>query len=245
MSVVTAYARVLLVGPDLAAGSYAEVFQRQLLALRDEAALADIVDTTAGFDGLWQRVTACIAGGELPLLLLDLDPQSSSPYLDWLRSELQRLAAVSGVADQLFVASARQGEQVDISAALALVNQPEQHLGCTAVPELPSAHAWSCIPAHRYRVLLCNGPRCTRRGALPLWKSLREQLKAAGKLECDGGVHITRTQCQFPCDQGPTLSVYPPGAWYQVRNQADLERIVEQQLLGGQQVPELLMRPLD
>ena len=73
----------------------------------------------------------------------------------------------------------------------------------------------------------------------------KAELKAAGKLECDGGVHITRTQCQFPCDQGPTLSVYPPGAWYQVRNQADLERIVEQQLLGGQPVPELLMRPLD
>ena len=245
MSVVTAYARVLLVGPDLAAGSYAEVFQRQLLALRDESALADIVDTTAGFAGLWQRVTACIDGGELPLLLLDVDPQSSSPYLDWLRSELQRLATPADVAAQLFVATPKSGEQVDISAALALIDQPELHLGCTAVPELPSAHAWSCIPTHRYRVLLCNGPRCTRRGALPLWKSLREQLKAAGKLECDGGVHITRAQCQFPCDQGPTLSVYPPGAWYQVRNQADLERIVEQQLLGGQSVPELLMRPLD
>ena len=114
MSVVTAYARVLLVGPELAAGSYAELFQRQLLALRDESALADIVDTTAGFAGLWQRVTACIAGGELPVLLLDLDPQSSSPYLDWLRSELQRLAAVSGVADQLFVAAARQKAMVSV-----------------------------------------------------------------------------------------------------------------------------------
>ena len=158
---------------------------------------------------------------------------------------MRRAVSLPLSPDQLFVAAARQGEQLDISAALALINQPELHLGCTAVPELPSAHAWSCIPEHRYRVLLCNGPRCTRRGALPLWKSLREQLKAAGKLECAGGVHITRTQCQFPCDQGPTLSVYPPGAWYQVRNQADLERIVEQQLLGGQPVPELLMRPLD
>ena len=125
MSVVTAYARVLLVGPDLAAGSYAELFQRQLLALRDESALADIVDTTAGFAGLWQRVTACIADGELPLLLLDLDPQSSSPYLDWLRSELQRLADVSGVADQLFVAAARQGEQAarDLSDKFDCIGQ--------------------------------------------------------------------------------------------------------------------------
>ncbi|MBX9912676.1 MAG: (2Fe-2S) ferredoxin domain-containing protein [Pseudomonadaceae bacterium] len=245
MSVVRAYARVLFVGPDLAHGSLAELFQRQLLALRGASALADSVDTTAGFDGLWQRVTACIDAGDLPLLLLDLDPQTSSPYLDWLRSELQRLAAPFGVADQLLVASVKSGEQIDIAAAVALIERPELHLGCVNVPELPSAHAWSCIPTHSYRVLLCNGPRCTRRGALPLWKSLREQLKAAGKLECAGGVHITRTQCQFPCDQGPTMSVYPPGAWYQVRNSDELTRLVEQQFIAGQLVPELLMRPLD
>ena len=245
MPVATAYARVLFVGPDLAQGSLAELFQRQLLALRGEPALADIVDTSQGFDALWQRVTACIEGGELPLLLLDLDPNSSSPYLDWLRSELQRMAEPFGASDQLFVASAKQGEQLDIGAAVALIERTELHLGCVAVPELPSAHAWSCIPTHSYRVLLCNGPRCTRRGALPLWKSLREQLKAAGKLECEGGVHITRTQCQFPCDQGPTMSVYPPGAWYQVRNQAELNQVINQQLIGGQPVPELLMRPLD
>lgn len=245
MSVATAYARVLFVGPDLAHGSFAELFQRQLLELRGASALADIVETGEGFDGLWQRVTNCLESGDLPLLLLDLDPQSSSPYLDWLRHELQSLAAPFGLADQLFVAAAKQGDQLDISAACALIERPELHLGCSVVPELPSAHAWSCIPTHSYRVLLCNGPRCTRRGALPLWKSLREQLKAAGKLECEGGVHITRTQCQFPCDQGPTMSVYPPGAWYQVRNQADLKLIVEQQLIGGEPVPELLMRPLD
>ena len=245
MSVASAYARVLFVGPDLAQGSFAELFQRQLCVLRGESALADSVDTTAGFDSLWQRVTACINDGDLPILLLDLDPQTSSPYLDWLRSELQRMAEPFGVADQLFVASAKQGEQVDISAALALIERAELHLGCVSVPELPSAHAWSCIPTHSYRVLLCNGPRCTRRGALPLWKSLREQLKAAGKLECEGGVHITRTQCQFPCDQGPTMSVYPPGAWYQVRNVEELTRLVAQQFVAGQLVPELLMRPLD
>ena len=90
-------------------------------------------------------------------------------------------------------------------------------------------------------MLLCNGPRCTRRGALPLWKGLREKLKAAGKLECEGGVHITRTQCQFPCDQGPTLSVYPAGKWYRVRNEAEVTRLVDELFVGGREVPELLM----
>ncbi len=233
------YARVLFVGPDLQHGSYAELFQRQLLALRGAAALTDIVNTGDSYEPLWQRVRACIALGELPLLLVDLDPNSSSPYLDWLRSELQAIGQESGHTDQLFVMS---GSADALEATCACIAEPDKHLGCVAVPSLPDSHAWSCIPPHSQRVLLCNGPRCTRRGALPLWKALREQLKAAGKLECEGGVHITRTQCQFPCDQGPTLSLYPAGIWYQVRNEEDVRRLVQEQFVEGRAVAELVMR---
>ncbi|MCC6077154.1 ferredoxin [Pseudomonas sp. GCM10022188] len=233
------YARVLFVGPDLARGSFAELFQRELSALRGAAALADIVDTTEGYAGLWQRVRDCIAAGELPLLLVDLDPNASSPYLDWLRSELQAIG--EGVADRLFVASSDAGQ---LDAVCALIEQPERHLGCVEVPALPAAHAWSCIPQHHYRVLLCNGPRCIRRGALPLWKTLRERLKAAGRLECEGGVHLTRTQCQFPCDQGPTLSVYPAGTWYRVSSEDDVQRLVQEQFVEGREVVELIMRQM-
>ena len=50
-----------------------------------------------------------------------------------------------------------------------------------------------------------------------------------------------RTQCQFPCDQGPTLSVYPAGKWYRVRNEAEVTRLVDELFVGGREVPELLM----
>lgn len=231
---VSPYARILFVGPDLDHGSFAEVFRQRLVALRGAAALADIVDTSSGYAGLWQRV----AEGERPLLVIDLEPQSSSAHLDWLRSELGRQAEPK----QLFVASAiGQSEGLPVEAACALIARPELHLPCAGVAELPERHAWSQIPPHHYRVLLCNGPRCTRRGALPLWKSLRTQLKAAGKLECEGGVHLSRTQCQFPCDQGPTLSVYPPGAWYRIRSEADVCKLVQQQFVEGREAPELLM----
>ncbi|MBC9250870.1 2Fe-2S ferredoxin [Pseudomonas alcaligenes] len=235
---ITPYVRVLLVGPDLQHGSYAELFQRQLTALRGAEALADIVDTSASYAGLWQQIRTCISAGQLPLLLIDLDPNSSSPYLDWLRSELQGIGNEQAVADRLFVA---RGNSEALESIDALIGQTDKHLGCVDVPSLPDAHAWSCIPPHSQRVLLCNGPRCTRRGALPLWKSLREQLKAAGKLECEGGVHITRTQCQFPCDQGPTLSLYPAGIWYQVRSEDDVRRLVQEQFVEGRPVAELIM----
>ncbi|UQY36832.1 (2Fe-2S) ferredoxin domain-containing protein [Pseudomonas fulva] len=230
----TSYAQVLFAGPDLRVGSFAELFRARLVELRGAAALVDIVDTGAGYDSLWQRV----GEGSGTLLVIDLEPQSSSQHVDWLRSEL----AGKTDPERVFVTSLFG--QLDANAggaACALIERPELHLGCVEVPALPGSHAWSKIPAHQYRVLLCNGPRCTRRGALPLWKKLREQVKAAGKLECEGGVHITRTQCQFPCDQGPTLTVYPQGHWYQVRSEEDVIRLVDEQLVAGRAVPELMM----
>ncbi|WP_437883263.1 (2Fe-2S) ferredoxin domain-containing protein [Pseudomonas sp. LRF_L74] len=227
------YTRVLFVGPDLLRGSFAELFRQQLSMQFGEQALAAIVDTTTSYEALWQRLESL----DGTTLLIDLDPQTSSQQFDWLRSELQ----VRGKPEWLFVAP---GDAAQVAALPMLIADTSKHLPCERVETLPTSHSWSHIPVHDYRVLLCNGPRCTRRGALPLWKALREQLKAAGKLECAGGVHITRTQCQFPCDQGPTLSVYPPGAWYQVRDEADVRRLVEEQFIGGRAVDELLMRPL-
>lgn len=232
--ITTPYAQVLFAGPDLLDGSFAELFRARLVELRGERALAEIVDTGAGYDGLWQRVQE----GSGRLLVIDLEAQSSSQHVDWLRSELARLTEPARVSvTSLF----GQLDADAAGAACALLERPELHLSCLDVPALPGSHAWSKIPAHQYRVLLCNGPRCTRRGALPLWKMLREKVKAAGRLECEGGVHITRTQCQFPCDQGPTLTVYPPGHWYQVRSEEDVVRLVDEQLVAGRAVPELMM----
>ncbi|WP_271410466.1 (2Fe-2S) ferredoxin domain-containing protein [Pseudomonas sp. Q1-7] len=231
----TSYARVLFAGPDLGEGAFAELFRRQLAALRGGPALADVVDTSAGYDALWREVQASAR----PLLVIDLEPQASAPHLDWLRSELGRLEAPDG----LFVASLLgQFEADPAGAACALVERPALHLACLDVPALPGSHAWSCIPPHARRLLLCNGPRCTRRGALPLWKKLRETLKAAGKLECEGGVHITRTQCQFPCDEGPTASLYPEGEWYRIRDEEEVLRWVQARIVEERQVPEMLMK---
>lgn len=231
----TPYARVLFAGPDLAEGSLAELFRRQLTALRGEVALTDIVDTGAGYDALWQRVQE----SPRPLLVIDLEPQSTAQHLDWLRSELASL----GVPEQLFVASLLgQFDSDPAGAACALIERCELHLDCVSVPSLPESHSWSCIPPHARRLLLCNGPRCTRRGALPLWKKLRETLKAAGKLECEGGVHVTRTQCQFPCDQGPSASLYPEGEWYRIRDEQEVLRWVQERIVEERQVPEMLMK---
>lgn len=102
---------------------------------------------------------------------------------------------------------------------------------------------WSHIPAHAHHVFLCTGPRCTQRGALQLWKSLRRRLLEHRLIETPGGVLLTRTHCQFPCNLGPLVTVYPQACWYGVRNDAQVLRLVDEHLLGGNVVDDLLIRP--
>lgn len=101
---------------------------------------------------------------------------------------------------------------------------------------------WSRIPDHAHHVLLCTGPRCTQRGALQLWKTLRRRLLEHQRIEVPGGVLLTRTHCQFPCNLGPVLTVYPQRCWYGVHSKADAVRLVDVHLVGGEVLEELLIR---
>ena len=101
---------------------------------------------------------------------------------------------------------------------------------------------WSRIPEHARHVLLCTGPCCTQRGALQLWKTLRRRLLEHQRIEVPGGVLLTRTHCQFPCNLGPVLTVYPERCWYGIHSKADAVRLVDMHLVGGEVVEELLIR---
>ena len=116
------YAQVLFAGPDLLDGSFAELFRARLVELRGEPALAEIVDTGAGYDGLWQRVKE----GSGRLLVIDLEAQSSSQHLDWLRSELASLTdparvSVTSLFGQLDADAAGLHQE-----AIGIVGQPRR-----------------------------------------------------------------------------------------------------------------------
>ncbi|MFJ5238129.1 (2Fe-2S) ferredoxin domain-containing protein [Pseudomonas neuropathica] len=101
---------------------------------------------------------------------------------------------------------------------------------------------WSQVPEHAHHVLLCTGPRCTRRGALQLWKTLRRHLLAHDRIETLDGVLLTRTHCQFPCNLGPIVTVYPERCWYGVHSDEQVQRLVEGHLVGGEIVTDLLIK---
>ena len=100
---------------------------------------------------------------------------------------------------------------------------------------------WSHVPDHARHVFLCIGPRCTQRGALQLWKTLRRHLLAHDRIEKPGGVLLTRTHCQFPCNLGPVATVYPERCWYRIASADDARRLVREHLVAGTPVSALLL----
>ncbi|MBD9513811.1 (2Fe-2S) ferredoxin domain-containing protein [Pseudomonas sp. PDM22] len=225
---------ILLVGP--LAGAQGERLHREVSA---RLAGVECIDTGEGFDSLWGRVRALLAEAR-ELLLVDLEPTADGAYLDWLRAELAALSEDHPQAPPPKVTASALGRRgLDAAAVLAAIGDPAQQLDCQGVGEVPSQPDWSAPPPHRHHLFLCTGPRCVRRGALPLWKTLRRELIRHDLHENAEGALLTRTGCQFPCNRGPLLTVYPERVWYGLRSDEQVRRVVAEHLRDGVPVAEL------
>ncbi|NIF85830.1 cobalamin biosynthesis protein CbiX [Comamonas sp. Tr-654] len=71
---------------------------------------------------------------------------------------------------------------------------------------------WSLVPEHRQHVLWCVGPRCAAKGALQLWPTLTQTIRETPGLK--NRLQPLQTGCQYPCNHGPLMIVYPDGVWY-------------------------------
>lgn len=118
-------------------------------------------------------------------------------------------SAAGGPMPRIDLATGPEFHDGVIDALAAAAHAPSCPPATTAAAfESP---AWSAIPPARHHVLLCQGPRCTARGAGAAARELSQRLRERGLGEQD--VLLTRTACLFPCNLGPVALVYPEGRW--------------------------------
>jgi len=102
------------------------------------------------------------------------------------------------------------------------------------------------MTAFTHHVFVCGNQRSPdhRRGCCDCEgkDELRNELKtAAKKAGLKPNVRINKAGCLDQCEHGPVMVIYPQGIWYGGVSVDDVPRIVEETLVKGEVIKELVI----
>ncbi len=94
-------------------------------------------------------------------------------------------------------------------------------------------------PAKQYHLLVCGGTGCHATRSLQVIDRLREEIRLR---QLADKALVVETGCNGFCAQGPVMTVYPGGIFYQYLKPEDAGEIIEEHVLKGVPVERLMYK---
>lgn len=92
---------------------------------------------------------------------------------------------------------------------------------------------------YRAHLMICGGTGCIASGTLKVKDALAAELKNRG---LDQEINVVITGCNGFCAEGPIMTVYPEGIFYEKLTVNDIPHLVEEHFLKGRPVEKLMYK---